>query len=181
MMKAALVVLFVLVTLTVGPTSDRVAPEEKAEKAAKEKAEKPRVEIRVSPEPPGGPSPPGTTVSFWSYAFGKCYSVAVTQAALDKAPVWKDDSDNPPVAARKAMRLADRLKDKLVKDNDKYRWKREEAALQEAGEGQWYWVVSYKAVYRGRCSSGVAPFLHLVVLMDGTVVEPKVIADRPSR
>lgn len=50
---------------------------------------------------PGSGSEP--VVGVYSYALGKKYAVLVTQAALDKAPTWKAEADDPPLSARKAM------------------------------------------------------------------------------
>src|SRR4051794_35689991 len=101
-MKAALAVLLVVGTLAAESISRGFGPKEKADKAVKGKSDKPGVQVRVFPEPPGGQMPPGGRVVLWSYWQGKCYRVTITQAALDKAPAWKDDAENPPLAARKA-------------------------------------------------------------------------------
>src|SRR5262249_52766416 len=93
------------------------------------------------------------------------------EGAVDKAPVWKGDADSPPVSARKAMELADRLRGRLVKDTD-LKWIRGSVALEDAGRGQWFWVVSYTS-FPGSGFTGFHPPLRLVVLMDGTVVQPE--------
>jgi hypothetical protein len=123
-----------------------------------------------------GPALGGDT-DIASGAFGKVYWVTVTRAALEKAPVWKDDADNPPLPARKAMQLADRLKGKLVKDDRQFTWKRESVALEEGAEGRWYWLVTYRAQFNG-IQMGPAGNLRLAVLMDGTVIEPTVRNER---
>jgi hypothetical protein len=121
----------------------------------------------------------GVRIEINSYGLGKRYAVVVTQAALDKAPAWKAEADDPPLPARKAMKLAGATKDRLVQDTKDWVWRQASAALEESTDGRWYWLVSYEARPRDGLLSGVAPYLRLVVLMDGTVVKPKVSDDRP--
>jgi len=118
----------------------------------------------------------GYSTTYGSTVAGKQYLVTVTQRALEKAPVWKDDAENPPLSARKAIRLADQLKSKLADDTDKWKWDRETASLVEWVPGRWYWLVSYEGRPTDGIASGNMPRVQLVVLMDGTVVEPKEVA-----
>jgi hypothetical protein len=119
-------------------------------------------------------------IEIHSYALGKHYIVAVTQKQLDKSPIWKDDAENPPLSARKAMKLTATMKDNLVKDTDRLVWKQEGASLEEAGDNRWYWLISYRASdpRPGTGSTGQPPTLRLIVLMDGTVIEPQVSKDK---
>jgi hypothetical protein len=113
-------------------------------------------------------------IEVYDLAFGKVYQVAVTRAALDKTPVWKEDADNPPLPARKAIKLADEARARLFKDTDEWEWHRESMGLRDAGGGRWYWSVRYRAYYKDIVYIIRLPEIHLVVLMDGTVVEPTV-------
>jgi hypothetical protein len=115
--------------------------------------------------------------TYSSYAFSKQYIVSISRAALEKAPSWKDDADNPPLSAKKAIKLANEMKDSLVKDTEDFKWKLESAALKPAGDGKWYWLVHYDAVFQS-APTGQPNHLRLVVLMDGTVIKP-VIKDDP--
>jgi hypothetical protein len=119
-------------------------------------------------------------VEVYSLAFGKVYRATVTRAALDKAPLWKEDADNPPLAARKAIKLAGEAKDRLFKDTDEWEWHRESVELCDAGRGRWYWTVTYRAYYKDIVHILRLPEVKLVVLMDGTVVEPAVVEDKPK-
>jgi len=107
-----------------------------------------------------------------SIAFGKVYWVTATVAALDKAPVWKDDAANPPLSARKAIKLADEARGRRFKDPDEWEWRRALVELCDAGKGRWYWSVRYQAYYKGIVYFLRLPEIYLLVLMDGTVVEP---------
>jgi hypothetical protein len=108
-----------------------------------------------------------------SYAFSKQYIVTISDEALEKSPTWKDDADNPPVSARKAIELANETKDALVKDSKQFKWRLGSASLRPAGKGKWYWLVYYEALFQG-VSTGFPHHLRLVVLMDGKVIKPEV-------
>ncbi len=117
------------------------------------------------------PSRADTTLS--SYAFSKRYDVTISGDALEKSPAWKDDAENPPLSARKAIKLANEMKDSLVKDSKDFKWTLQSASLEPAGDGKWYWLVHYDAVFQGS-STGIPNRLRLVILMDGTVIKPVV-------
>jgi hypothetical protein len=110
-----------------------------------------------------------------SYAFSKQYTVTITDEALKQAPSWKDDAENPPLSARKAIKLADDTKDSLVKDSKDYKWVLRSASLELVPDsgGKWFWLVNYEAEFQ-RGGSGVPFGLRLAVLMDGKVVKPEV-------
>lgn len=108
-----------------------------------------------------------------SYAFGKQYTFAVTKAQLLKSPAWKD-GNNPPLSARKAIELATKLREKLVKDDDQYQWSFKEAALHKMAWDRWTWEVLFEARVKEGGSTGIPPYLNIMILMDGTVVEPTI-------
>jgi hypothetical protein len=51
-------------------------------------------------------------------------------------------------------------------------------SVKPADEVHWDWLVRYEAYPKEAALNGIPPFLHLVVQMDGTVVEPEVMATR---
>jgi hypothetical protein len=110
--------------------------------------------------------------TFVSYAFGKQYAVTISREALENSPAWKDDVDNPPLSARKAIKLAEELKNALVKDSKEYKWKLVSAELHPGDK--WFWLINYEAKFQLGDSSGIPNNLRLVVLMDGTVIKPEV-------
>lgn len=113
--------------------------------------------------------------SFNSYAFGKRYKTTVTRKALVASPVWRDDADNPPLSARKAIKLADALRATLVKDTEDYAWKRESAEIIFVEHpDRCFWRVHYEAHVKVGSSTGMPPALDLFVLMDGTILHPVV-------
>jgi hypothetical protein len=119
--------------------------------------------------------------TIYSYTLDKCYTVTVPREALKASPAWDVEQENPPLSARKAIKLANGKKGKLVRDSKDWKWNFSSASLQQGDEDQWYWLVSYEAWPKKGGLEGVAPFLRLVVLMDGTVIEPKEIADPRRR
>jgi hypothetical protein len=120
-------------------------------------------------------SAPRTThaQTYYSYAFSKQYTVEITRENLKATPDWKENEEHPPLSARKAIVIATKLKDKLVKDSDDFTWKLQHASLTPADDDKWYWLVHFDAEFQG-VSTGIPNHLRLVVLMDGTAIEPTV-------
>jgi hypothetical protein len=85
-----------------------------------------------------------------------------------KTPAWTADAESPPLAPRRAEQLAIEKFRHLVADNIK--WKRESITLEDAGDGL-HWIYIVRFTYAG-ISAGLSPRLDVVVLMDGTVLEP---------
>lgn len=117
----------------------------------------------------------GAEIRVGSSSPGKLHLVTITDEALKNTPSWKDDAENPPFPAGKAIKLANEMKDSLVQDTEDFRWELQTATLTPAGGGKWYWVVEYEFASKGRISISGRPYtLRLVVLMDGTIEKPVV-------
>jgi len=125
----------------------------------------------------------GQEVSVTSYAFGKKYSCNVPDEKLAKSPSWDMQSDNPPFPLGKAIRLANVVKGKLVKDSEEYKWHFMSVTLGRLSwmreddpkmKGKCWWSILYEAPLRYGASTGQPDSLIVVVLMDGTVIDPKV-------
>lgn len=105
-----------------------------------------------------------------------CFGITITQSAIDKTPKWEPADEHPPLSARRAIQLADRLRSQLVKDDKGWRWCLKSATLTpwtpESPSGHWFWEIAYHACPPGGYA-GPSNDLHLAVLMDGTVVRPK--------
>ena len=109
-----------------------------------------------------------------SYANGKKFHFQVTAERVLKAPVWKSDDVSPPLAARKADELATAKFRQLIPDWDT--WKRERIVLEDLGDGlHWIYVVEFMQTSSSKVKP---PFLNVIVLMDGTVVEPRIQEDK---
>ena len=105
-----------------------------------------------------------------SYAAGKKFVSTVTGERVLKTPVWRVDADSPPLAPRKAEHLATAKFQQLISDTKD--WKLQGITLEDAGDGlHWVYVIQFT---QAGTWSGPAPFLKVIVLMDGTVVEPKI-------
>ncbi|MEI7728378.1 MAG: hypothetical protein WCO56_02355 [Verrucomicrobiota bacterium] len=118
-----------------------------------------------------------TSSTMHSYALGKRFGFEVTGERVLKTPIWKADADSPPLAPRRADQLATAKFRKLISDTKG--WKRGSITLVDAGDSlHWYYVIHFVQMDE---FSGVPPTLHVIVLMDGTVVEPRIDEDKRLR
>ncbi len=100
---------------------------------------------------------------------------------LVNSPAWDDSAENPPVSAKRAVKLASAVKDSLVSDLERWEWELESTALKKHGD-KWYWIVRYQAHLKDGharttkrkwdAPKNIAPFLDVPVLMDGTAIKP---------
>jgi hypothetical protein len=113
---------------------------------------------------------------FYSYNGDIQFGVTIRDADIAKAPHWNADAENPPLSPRKALKLANVVKERLVKNDESYKWHLHSIQLTPTDERQedWFWMVWYEATYLKGDSRGLSPNLRLAVLMDGTVPEPTV-------
>ena len=118
----------------------------------------------------------GAEAQYSSYVKTNRYDFKVTEADMASTPVWKDQDDHPPLAARKALGLARARLAQLVSDSKD--WKLDSLSLQPWGDGShWYYLAVFTApapsdrVYIGRPVDMTIP-----VLMSGETVKPKVSA-----
>jgi hypothetical protein len=101
---------------------------------------------------------------------GKEFNSDVTREQLLKTPVWRLQDDLPPLSPRKADKLATAEFQKLVKDPTDFR--RRSISLLDMGDHiHWIYVVEF--VWNG-AFIGPGPSIQIIVLIDGTVIEPKV-------
>ena len=90
---------------------------------------------------------------------------------------WLHSSANPPISAARAIRTAIVEREKLVQDSKNLEWHFKSASLvpYNGKAGDWYWLVTFNSQSVGAAlSSGYDFELRVVVLMDGTVVQPKI-------
>jgi hypothetical protein len=105
----------------------------------------------------------------------------VSDEQLLKSPAWKNDAPNPPFSAKAAIRLATDLKQKLVKDSKTYTWRFESAKLcRDQYADRWYWTIQFETRFRPGAPPDAINELDLVVLMDGTVIQP-VVPKKPVK
>jgi hypothetical protein len=98
------------------------------------------------------------------------FSTEISWEALDGSPPWRESEPNPPFPARKALKLAEKEKSRLVKDSPQHGifWYLDKVRLRP-WEDHWYWEISYKVHYDRDELYG----LTLAVLLDGTLVQPR--------
>ncbi|HVX10207.1 MAG TPA: hypothetical protein VHC22_03295 [Pirellulales bacterium] len=97
----------------------------------------------------------------------------VTRDAIRKTPAWdRDKSDSPPVSPRKAVRLAEKMRKSVVKD-DTREWEIPNMHLIFEGD-HCVWCVTFRTEPH-LPEAGLVSFdeVTVFVLMDGTVVKPK--------
>jgi len=133
---------------------------------------------------------PSGATTICSEANGKTYSSEILHERLAKTPSWKENADYPPLPPGKAIRLANTIKDKLVKDSHGCKWCLATVSLEHLYQfapwplpdgsdltDRWWWAVKYDAYPREGGIGGGIEYLIVVVLMDGTVIDPKVRND----
>lgn len=111
----------------------------------------------------------------------KEFTTVVTREAVQATPSWPEESDSPPLPARDAIELASQKCRALAGGDDELRWSLARACLVPSHlvRDKWHWLVEFDGDAQGLGGgSGRPARLGIVVLMDGTVVEPQV-AEKP--
>lgn len=100
---------------------------------------------------------------------GATHIAVVTNEMLRKSPTWEKDAENPPLSARRALKLAEQYVDASVRPNKE--WKRE---LDSIGlvqdDDKWFWKADFLWYPRMGSLEGHPPNCTVIILMDGTVV-----------
>lgn len=105
--------------------------------------------------------------------FGTHLHTTVTHGVLSKTPRWKKEADHPPLSPHQTIVQANVVKDRIAEHFRDVRWFLDSAAIVRLDEEQCYWRVQYKGVSTGGVM--LTPLrLSIVVLMDGTPVDPEV-------
>jgi hypothetical protein len=108
----------------------------------------------------------------------------ITREQLARTPVWKEDSEFPPLSPRKAADLAQPLLRKLAGGR---RWGQPDISLKPfdvtADEGnhrevRWLYVLHFGLL--SDMDNNQAGAFNLIVLMDGTVLEPRLVVPKPA-
>jgi hypothetical protein len=118
-----------------------------------------------------------------SVAFGKTFTSKIDPVAFVKSPGWNQDkTDSPPVSARKAIRLAKKMRDSVVQAPDDWQWHATTLLLFLSADTHCAWHVTFQAV-PVELEAGLVPDYQevtFIVLMDGTVVKPSVADKKPD-
>jgi hypothetical protein len=102
---------------------------------------------------------------------GKCYEFTVSAEQQARCPKWDmQNGANPPRSAAEALAKASEFI-AAIRIADDFWWELEELALVEI-KG-WMWQARYCLAKRGP-STGVWPRMPCWILMDGTVIQPRI-------
>ncbi len=113
----------------------------------------------------------GRSWTFSGYGERKRFDYSFDTPRLAATPEWKSDQENPPLSPRKAEKLAMMKIQALLKKSKC--WHRAEIVLQDSGdERHWFYVIKYD---RDGGSVPQPVSMVVVVLMDGTIPEPKLL------
>ena len=105
------------------------------------------------------------------------YVSTVTESQVLSAPAWKRNAGHPPLSARKADELAKAVFRKLP---GRSTLERTEIHLVDLGDSiHWFYVVRFDTV--NEAITGLPAWAEILVLMDGTVIEPKPIENSPRK
>lgn len=128
------------------------------------------------------PSLPAKEKVYSPLGNGRYFVTTISREMLQRSPPWRPNEANPPLSARKALAVAEREKARLIRpsaDRDTV-WSLEGISLVPRADDRWYWVIEYWGT-PGGALGGSPSVLNVVVLMDGTLVQPKKTRDPWSR
>jgi hypothetical protein len=104
------------------------------------------------------------------------YQSDLTRDAIRKTPAWDQETENPPVSLKKAIRLAEKMRKSVVNPPDNRKW--EVANMHLIFEGKhcaWYVTFHTKPIEQEAGLIDDFDEITLFVLMDGTVIKPTVM------
>jgi len=115
-------------------------------------------------------APEPAAASFTSHTRGVRWDFRLTQARLDQSPAWPEGDAWPPLSPKSAIDAAWQQLRTLVDDTE--RWRFESVSLKQVGsKATWLYVVEI-AEPPPRADGGIHSSIRLIVLLDGTTVEP---------
>ena len=112
----------------------------------------------------------------YCYHNGKRYTFTITSDTQSRCPKWNPEkSDNPPLSAAKALSKAKKFI-ATIKPDDGSAWEFEDLGLVDAYG--WAWRARFQLTWQRGSSSGPPRLMHCWILMDGTVVQPKITSEK---
>jgi hypothetical protein len=126
----------------------------------------------------------GPDYSNWGFQVaGTEFETTIHKDAILKSPPWDRRRSHPPLSPNTALILADQLRMRWIKEGkipehveSDSRWEVRSIQLIPADVERWYWLVTFEQ----RWVNGAAHEFIVPVLMDGTVIEPKVRPEEPE-
>jgi hypothetical protein len=107
----------------------------------------------------------------------------ITREQLARTPAWKEDSEFPPLSPRKAQELAQAMVRKLAGER---RWGQPDISLKPFDvttddgnhrEVRWLYVLHFGLL--SDTDNSQAGSFNIIVLLDGTVMEPRLVVPKP--
>jgi len=107
----------------------------------------------------------------------------ITREQLARTPVWKEDSEFPPLSPRKAQDLAQAMLRKLAGERH---WAQPDIYLKpfdvtsddgDHREVRWLYVLHFGLL--SNTDNNQAGSFNIIVLMDSTVMEPRLVTPKP--
>ena len=114
---------------------------------------------------------------WYGHSGTKRYIYRIPNDLVNRSPAWLSGEQNPPVPARKAIRLANEFANRALIGSPKEERKYSELNLTPTGQkDKWLWIAVYRW-YPIVGGTGPLPWAFAIILMDGTVVKPEIIDD----
>jgi hypothetical protein len=107
----------------------------------------------------------------------------ITRDQLARTPAWTDDSEFPPLSPRKAEDLAQAMLHKVAGER---RWAQPDISLKpfdvtsddgDHREVRWLYILHFGLL--SNTDNNQAGSFNIIVLMDGTVMEPRPVVPKP--
>jgi len=112
--------------------------------------------------------------TYYHYAEDKQFASTLDADAVKRSTTWRANEADPPLSARQALVIADRLRKERLRDVNGWEWGLESIALLplDGAKGKWCWQVSFAAnPTSGQLARG-QPQFSAFVLMNGEVISP---------
>jgi len=110
---------------------------------------------------------------------GSSYEVVVHESDLRRAPLWRDDEESPPLSPQQAKRMAKAYVSQFIPESRN--WRVERLSLEPINaRDQWIYVVDFCPVPIGGSTFGNATPFQIVILLDGTLLQPQMTNNRKN-
>jgi hypothetical protein len=130
---------------------------------------------RFAPLPYEGSAQDIAGYTFTDYGLEDRFETTITDEIVARASAWPPGAANPPVSARKALLIANRFRQTRLVDKNNWKWGLESVSLLplDGKSNKWCWSILFSAFPEEGGFSGIPPEFTVIVLMDGTVIEPE--------
>jgi hypothetical protein len=110
--------------------------------------------------------------SCYSYIDGKTFESQVSPEEIARTPAWLPEAENPPLSARRAIQTSRQQMEAIVADRSV--WRLDSVQLLDMGDHlHWMYLVEFERQYPEDVAVYGDHSLRILVLMDGTVITPK--------